>query len=151
MQLEKLQELYSELQAKYTEREKSLNQNLTSDVKEQKEVQYYTDEEELAEETDWIRKKNRNTKKRKMDKSPSPPQTSPKALQKEQEHTKIKKIPQPPPIIVDGVKNFNALHERIANMMTGFQIKIINDKNIKINVKDGEQYKALTKALHENE
>lgn len=151
MQLENLQKLYIELQSKYTGCDKGSTQNSPSKEKVQTEMQYFTDEDDLAEETEWIRKKIKNTKKRKMDKSPSPPQHSPKDPEKEQGQLKTKKVPQPPPIIVDGIENFNTLHELITDMMTGFQIKIINDTNIKINVKDGEQYQALTKALNEKE
>lgn len=148
-QFEQMQKDYSDMQNKYTGLEKNLVKISTTQKEEIKPDQYFTDEEKLAEETEWIRKKNR--KKRRMDTSLSPPQQSPVASEKQKEQPKAKKATQPPPIIVDGITNFNALRELITKMMTDFQIKIINDKNIKINVTDGICYQALTKALNDNE
>jgi hypothetical protein len=43
---------------------------------EEKQIEYYTDEEELAKETEWIRVKGKKNKKRRMDTSLSPPTTT---------------------------------------------------------------------------
>lgn len=83
-----------------------------------------------------------------MDTSLSPPQQSPNVTELGQ--LKIEKESQPPPIIIDGIANFIALHEFIAKIRSGFQIKVINDKNIKINVEDGKGYQVPTKTLTEN-
>jgi Associated with zinc fingers len=139
----KFQQIQSDLrnlQRKYAELEKIVN-------KEEERIEYHTDEEELARETEWIRAKEKNTKKRKMDTSLSPPPKEENAPKNEQ--TKSKKEHQPPPVMVDGIDNFNDLHEKVSKIMNGFQIKIINNKNAKINVPDGESYRLLTKMLSE--
>ena len=56
----------------------------------------------------------------------------------------------PPPIIIEGIKNFNDFHEKLSSMTSGFQIKIINKENTKINVQEAECYRNLTKMLTEN-
>lgn len=48
------------------------NQNTNSNVN--KHVEYQTDEEDLAKETEWIRAKSRKNKKRRLNNTPSPPQ-----------------------------------------------------------------------------
>lgn len=148
-QFEQIQKNYLDLRNKYTGLEKSLANNYIKQMEEPKPDQYFTDEEELAKETEWIRVKNR--KKRKMDTSITPPQKNPTDSEKEKDQPKTKKVRQPPPIIVDGITNFKTLHELVTKMTSGFQIKIINDNNIKINVPDGECYQALTKVLTDKE
>jgi len=56
-------------------------------------VEYFTDEDELAEETEWIRVKNKS-KKRKMNTSPTPHQQQ-RGISEPPQH-KEKKIPVPP-------------------------------------------------------
>lgn len=66
----------------------------------------------------------------------------------------MKKIKPPPPFIVppfivDQIKNFNELHEQLSSQITGFQIKMINNAAIKINVSDGDSYRTVAKILEE--
>lgn len=145
-QLENVQKVNADLHVKFAMFEKSSTQNPPTLQKEKELMEYFTDEEELAKETEWVRVKN---KKRKMNTSLTPPQDRQKVL--ENKTIQPKKDPQPPPIIVDGINNFNDIHKLISKSIRGFQIKIINNKNIKINVSDGESYQALTKALLDNE
>lgn len=63
----------------------------------------------------------------------------------------MKKIKPPPPFIVDQIKNFNELHELLSSQITVFQIKIINNAAIKINVSDGDSYRTVAKILEEKE
>jgi hypothetical protein len=56
-------------------------------------VEYITDEDELAEQTEWIRAKNKS-KKRKMTTSPTPHQQQRRISEPPQQ--KDKKIPAPP-------------------------------------------------------
>lgn len=110
--------------------------------------EYCTDEDELAEETGWIRAHNRR-KKRKRNNTPTPPKAKgpdPKIIQKEP-----KKGPQPPPIVVDGVKSYDLLYEEIKTITTTdkFHTKLINGNTIKINLEDGETYRKMTQMLNE--
>lgn len=64
----------------------------------------------------------------------------------------MKKIKPPPPFIVppfivDQIKNFNKLHEQLSSQIIVFQIKIINNAAIKINVSDGDSYRTVAKIL----
>lgn len=80
-------------------------------------VEYYTDEKELAEETEWIRVKNRNTKKRKLNNTPTPPHRKQsdapivrRDVNKKTPLTSLtspdkRRTPMPPPVIVD-IKNY---------------------------------------------
>lgn len=137
-----LQEQLVTLQNKYIELEKQLMQKMQ--ITEPEEVQYYTDEEELARETEWIRvktknnKQTKNNKKRKMDSSLSPIQNV--TIEKKPE---VKKVKMPPPILVDGIKDFSKLHDELTNITKDLHIKLINDENIKINVKYSDSYKAI--------
>lgn len=105
-------------------------------------VNYETDEEELARETEWIRVKNRKAK-------PTDPQQKTQSNPKTQKINSETKPKLPPPIIVDGIEDYNKLHEKLHNIIEGFQIKIINNNNIKINVKDGDSYRLVIHMLQE--
>lgn len=117
--------------------------------------EYWTDEEELAKETEWIRVKyNKNNKKRKLNTSLTPPQqqedvskTKPNAAQQ-----KTKKAPAPPPIIVDGIKAYDQFYDEISKSVTTdkFNVKILNGENMKINVVDDEAYRTLTRIFTDN-
>lgn len=109
-------------------------------------VEYDTDEEELARETEWIRMKSR--KKRKINTSPtlSPQETiNPPVIEK------VKKIPPPPPIIVDGVFNYQKFYDSITSKLRAdtFTIKMLNGNSVKINACNDEAYRATTKMLKE--
>lgn len=110
-------------------------------------IGYTTDEEELAKETEWIRVKSRKNKKRKMDTSLTPPHNTPEKTPEME--AKTKKAKMPPPIIVDGIKDFKRLHEMLENGLFSFQIKIINNENIKINVTDSDSYRLVASLLNE--
>lgn len=137
-QLDKIHKMYEELNTKYSGIEKKLS-NKTEELGT---VEYNTDEEELARETGWIRAKNR--KKRKMDTSLTPPPQQTSRINAE----RPKKVQAPPPIIVDNINNFNDLHA-IVSQLPSAQIKVLNDKNVKINPQDETNFKLLSAALNE--
>lgn len=85
-----------------------------------------------------------------MDTSLSPPQSAVNKAQNVSnvKQQKAKKLPLPPPIVVDGIENFNEIHEKLDRMMSGFRVKIMNDECIKINVPDEECYRNLTRMLN---
>jgi hypothetical protein len=61
---------------------------------------YYTDEEELAKEADWIVQHKRNAKKRKMDNSCNTPKQPTSEQHQQQPDLPAAKPPKPPPIII---------------------------------------------------
>lgn len=79
-----------------------------------------------------------------MDTSLTPPQQQSNGLNVE----KSKKIQAPMPIIVDNINNFNEIHTLVSQIPRA-QIKVIHDKNIKINLQDEANYKMLTATLTE--
>ncbi|KAH1011013.1 hypothetical protein HUJ04_000455 [Dendroctonus ponderosae] len=103
-QLNVLQKLYDQLMLKYTVLED----------------EYYTGEEELSRETEWIRVKN--AKKRKASSSPK----------------------EPVQLIISKIDNFNALTEDLVKNEIKFQTSMLAGGNIKINVKDEWDYRDLT-------
>lgn len=117
-------------------------------VQKKSEIQYQTDSDDLAEETGWLRVKN---KKRKRNDTPTPPQVK-------QPATKIikkkpKKLPPPPPIIIDSVTNYHSLYENIKKVTSVDNVttKVMNGNNLKINVQDGEAYRNLTRMLKDTD
>ena len=136
LEIKKLQKANEEMYLKYTELESKLGKKDTMIV------EYHTDEEELAEETGWIRKKN---KKRKMNTSLTPPRENQNVST-----AADKKVQPPPPIMVDGIDNFNAFHEKIKNIVPTFKIKVISDKSFKINTENMESFRKATNVLNES-
>lgn len=109
------------------------------------EVVYETDEEELARETEWIRVKNK--RHRTQVNTNDPQQNSQnKPKNKEKDAPKAK---SPPPIIVDGIGDYNKLYGRLNVLIKEFQIKVIENENIKINLKDGDSYRLVIHMLQE--
>lgn len=114
-------------------------------------VEYCTDEEDLAKETEWIRAKSR--KKRKLNTSLSPPQqpgTSARQHQKcEKDQTLVKKVPPPPPIIVDGVKNYQVFYDSLTETqpIESFTAKMMNGDSVKVNAKTEDSYRAIARLL----
>lgn len=118
-----------------------------SDPSNSQHTEYSTDEEELARETEWIRVKNR--KKRKLNTSHSSPQS-----QQETHSDKnpvVKKIPPPPPIIVDNVKNYQIFYDILLEHIPkeSFTAKMLKGDSVKVNVKEAEHYRVVTKLFLE--
>jgi hypothetical protein len=112
-------------------------------------VEYFTDEEELAEETEWIRVKNKG-RKRKMNNSPTLLQQQ-RGVPGPPQQQKDKKIPAPPPIIVDGIKAYDEFYDKITEHIPAseFNTKLLKGGSIKVNVADGEVYRMMTNILLE--
>lgn len=111
-------------------------------------VEYDTDEEDLAKETEWIRTKAR--KKRKLNTSPT---LSPQEVNKHSTTEKTKRIPSPPPIVVDGVSNYQKFYDFLSgNQPAGtFTIKMMTGDCVKINACNEESYRCITKTLSDND
>lgn len=122
-------------------------------------VEFKTDSDSgnLAEETEWIRVRNKKKilKKRKanssLEESPDqvvvkPPSEPPK---------KIKAVPQPPPIMVNGRDNINDLRKIILEKIPteNFIMKIVGHEKstkIKITTRQDTHYQEVTRVLNEN-
>lgn len=91
--------------------------------------EYYTDEEELARETDWIMKKKRPNKKRKAESSLEADQPKPNVNGKLESKKWIKtKEMQPPPINVIGIKEYARLHSLLnSGKIVNHKITILNN------------------------
>lgn len=118
-------------------------------------VDYFTDEEELAKETEWIRAKSR--KKRKLNISLTPPQQPGTSAQQqkslEREQTLVKKVRAPPPIIIDGVKSYQMFYDSLTETQPteSFTAKMMNGDCVKINAITDDSYRAIAKFLTEKD
>lgn len=112
--------------------------------------QYETDEEELAKETEWVRKISR--KKRKLNSTLSPPPqqgTNSNGTAKEE---KVRKVPLPPPIVVENIMNYQQFYDLLSASIAKdtFIVKMMNGDTAKINANNEDAYRAITKLLHDN-
>ncbi|CAG4948021.1 unnamed protein product [Colias eurytheme] len=144
-QIEKLQQELS-----YIQGQKSTDPDKKDNNGKPMQVQYETDEEELAKETEWVRQKSR--KKRKLNTSLSPPSHQADETTANKENVKPKKQPSPPPIIVENVKNYQQFYDLLSEnlMKDSFIMKMMNGEKVKINSNDGDSYRAITKHLLQN-
>ena len=111
-------------------------------------VQYFTDEDELAEETEWIRVKNKSKKTE----NEHFPHSSPTATgELRTTTTKGKMISPPPLIMVDGIKVYDEFYDKITEHIPAskFNTKLMKGGSIKVNVADGEVHRMMTNMLQE--
>lgn len=138
------------------QRLKHLEKTNKMEIIEPKENEFYTDEEELERETDWIIKSSRKNKKRKANASPeiSPQQGTSFAensninLNPIQTRKEEKKL-EPPPINVLGIKEYRELHALTQEITKNFKVTTLNNNVMKINVSQDEEYRKLTRILTE--
>lgn len=151
---EELEEKVNALQATIEALQQQIQQVIIQKKTENKEssparVEYHTDEEELAKETEWIRQRSRKKRKMNMNTSLSPPQQQ---QQDQQKQHKVKKIPMPPPIIVDGIQEYQKFYDFLmeCQQKDSFTIKVLNGNSVKVNTSTEDSYKSITKQLREN-
>lgn len=115
-------------------------------------VEYHTDEEELAKETEWIRQRSRKKRKLNMNTSLTPPQQQ-EQQKDQQQKQKVKKTPMPPPIIVDGIQDYQKFYDFLmeCQQKDSFTIKVLNGNSVKVNASAEDSYKSITKQLREND
>lgn len=119
-------------------------------------IDFHTDEEELERETDWIlsksKKNKKGSKKRKVESSPeicsSPekPTTTKSVFRNIQQTVKVHK---PPPVILSNVNDFNHVQVTLSSKSIKYEIKLLNNNQLKINVSSENDYRSLTSALNE--
>jgi hypothetical protein len=109
-------------------------------------MEYYTDEEELSRETEWILKKN---KKRKIIASPELSQQ--KTEQTEQiQRSNVQKKVGPRPIIAGKVQNYQEIYNHLEKINSpNFQTVLLNSGDIKINAEEEKDYRDITRALNQ--
>lgn len=109
-------------------------------------LEYETDEEDLARETEWVRQKSR--KKRKLNTTLSPQQGS-GSDQPPKGKTNVKKIPLPPPIVIENILEYQKLYDLLSSNVAkdSFVIKMLNAESVKVNANNDEAYRAITKLL----
>lgn len=106
---------------------------------------FETDEEELAKETEWIRQKNKRSKKRKAESSPELISND-KSLPKKP----IPTIRPPPAITVNDINEYSQVDLLIkSNTSGGALVKVLSNNTFKINVKNSDDYRSITKTLNE--
>lgn len=121
--------------------------------------EYYTDEDELDRETNWILKKNKkHLKKRKATSSPviSPQNKNNDNVKIKEKYAENKhgskdayKQHVPPPIIVSGVKVFGELRDMIRNLTNNTECRYTSYNNNvwKINAPDSNSYRLISSHL----
>ena len=120
----------------------------------QQKIEYFTDEEELAKETEWmlVGKNKRNNKKRKANSSPesSPQQQDDQQQSAQKQQKKQIKAPPPPPIIVSQVKDFDMLHEALIRNELVINATAMNNDRVKLNASSEDEYRKITSFLNNN-
>ena len=108
------------------------------------EVKIQPEGDDLAKETEWIRKKSKLRNETKSSYNPQPGSSS----EKKEAQTQNKKV-RPPPIIIYDENNYQILRERLCKKITQFEAKILGNGTFKINVPNEETYRDATRYLNE--
>lgn len=162
LEREKLQSLVNVLRSQLEDLQHQLNKSQeqkTADLENKNvttekpmPIEYETDEEELAKETEWVRQKSR--KKRKLNSSSlsSPPQQGAESSENPKQNEKPKKQPSPPPIVVENIKNYQQFYDLLSINITKdtFIMKMLNGEKVKINSYNDDSYRSITKLLLQN-
>lgn len=121
---------------------------------------YETDEEELARETEWLRVKQREKKRKQMDDTKSTHSSQKQSTSTNRIHDgkvpnhsqiKHKSMRKPPPIIIENMVNYPQMLNAFtsANISTDYyQSKILNNNKVKINATNADAYRAITALLN---
>jgi len=127
------------------------NENQSGASKPREAQEYYTDEDDLARETDWIVKEKRPLKKRKAESSPEEVKHETNEDVKKNRETRkgrTKGELPPPPINVVDITDYSSLRNLL---VTGtdkdYKVTSLNNNVWKVNAPDSESYRALTRKL----
>jgi hypothetical protein len=113
-------------------------------------IEYHTDEEELAKETEWILQRKGNVKKRKMDTS-STSSTQPTQDQPKKQPTgETAKPIIPPPIIIYQVRDYETIYSYLNTKLDhNYKITLLNNGDLKLNVDTADLYRTASNMLTE--
>lgn len=116
-------------------------------------MEFHTDEEELARETqtetDWIlqKSKKKNSKKRKAEESP---EVSPEAVKVVRTMTVNEaKKPKLPPVILSNINDFNKVKDLMSAQNIKYEIKLLSNNQLSLKVTSDNDYRVLTRAINE--
>lgn len=116
-------------------------------------IEYFTDEEELARETEWIRERSKSKKRKKMNRSFTPPQrldSEQQQRQQKQPELPIKKVPKPPPIMIYQVEDYEYVYKFLNRKLENcYKVTLMNNGILKMNVDTEEHYRVATEMLNE--
>ena len=171
-ELKILQEKYEKLYEKMNIMQDRMACNVNKDSPELSTVdpiEYNTDEDELAEETQWlVQERRKKTQKRKASVTPENPPRSKAGARGETdsrnnvkkshpERDELAKRKRPPPINVTGIKNYEELYHvlfegELRELITtkDANITIMNNGIFKINTYDVAIYRAIVDVLTES-
>lgn len=107
---------------------------------------YHTDEEELENETGWMVQTRKN--KRKKVNTPSPEISLDRGKMNSDKPIPGRAL-KPPPVIIDKNENFEEIYKILIDNGLEVKSKLMPSKDIKINIKDGNEYRVLTNILNE--
>ncbi len=141
---EQLNEKNSSLEKKLEILEKSLKDKMANNKTED----YWTDDEQLSNETEWIRVKN--SKKRRITKSATPPTPENLRVKNPKDDKLPKKEPPPPPIIISSVNNFDVLHADLLKAVKkeDFKLKVLKNNGAKLNPTSAAAHRLITAELN---
>jgi hypothetical protein len=125
---------------------------LQSNSEEHLQDEYNIDEEQLEMDIGWCTQATRKNKKRKA--SNTPKEDDERQLQSNsQGHSSNRNVEStgkpPPSIIIQDVTKYDLLKSSLEKQHINASIKIINNKNVKINLKSLNYYKKIARQLTE--
>jgi len=113
-------------------------------------IEYHTDEEELAKETEWILQRKGNAKKRKMDTPPTPSTQPIQEQQLQQPSSETTNPIKPPPIIIYQVRDYDTIFNYLnTKLVHNYKITLQNNGDLKLNVDTADHYRTASKMLTE--
>lgn len=148
----KLQAVITGLELRLARLEGAANDQLSSNSQTM-EPEFYTDEEELARETDWIvaNKTKRESKKRKASNSPQATQSKPQTVRPKAIPPTQTKTTAPAPIYANLGQDVTALTSQLRTLKYKGKITAqANGNGFKLNCTDGDEYRQITHWLNEN-
>jgi len=138
-----MQELRSEIENLTGEHEQVWKQDPTN-------TEYYTDEEEVAKETEWILQHKQNAKKRKMDTSSNTTKQANPDQPMQQPNSEAAKPMKPPPIIIHQVRDYDIIYRYLNTKLEHkYKITLLNNGDLKLNVDTEDLYRTASKMLTE--
>lgn len=113
-----------------------------------KNIEYFTDEEDLEKETQNVNRQS--NKRRRKDKQTSHTKTEQDVNKETEPKKKSSKPPLPPPINVNNINDFKKFREKILESASSAHFKAISASDIKITVANEEEYRKIKKLLEEH-
>lgn len=158
---ETLQKQVNDLKTENQRLRESITNNVINPMEIATVGEFQTDEEELAQETEWILHKNKKknvTKKRKAESPPDIEKFTKSSKSASVQETVVvmktkdkplSKTPKLPPVILSNISDFNKVQDVMASQNIKYEIKLLNNKQLSIKVFSENDYRSLTRAINE--